>query len=90
VLFEKLIEQHRIHRFIAHCLGLAVGIVDHKVRIYFGNFFRDQAILRCASLIALVVEGYRLKRQDGFPPASWYFPNTADTFSARSRLLSAS
>jgi hypothetical protein len=45
MLLEKLIEQHRIDRFVAHGLGLARFISHNQVVIQIRNFLRDQTKL---------------------------------------------
>ncbi len=42
VLFEELVEQHRVHRFVADSVDLAAFIADHQVRINLGDFLGDQ------------------------------------------------
>jgi hypothetical protein len=46
VLFEELIEQHRVHRVIAHSIRLALLVTGHKVGIYFFYVFSHEAKLR--------------------------------------------
>ena len=65
-LLEKLIEQHRVHRFVAHRVDVAVLIAHHEVRIYFSYLFGDQTKLRCVCVVTLVVERDWLERQDSF------------------------
>ena len=43
VFLEKLIEQHRVHGFVAHGFRLATSIRGYKVWIDIGNFLSDQA-----------------------------------------------
>ena len=31
MLVEKLIEQHRVHRFVAHCVDFAMFVAHHQV-----------------------------------------------------------
>ena len=56
VLFEELVEQHRVHRFVAHGVDLAVLIAHHQIRIYLCHFLGDQTKLRRARVVALVME----------------------------------
>ena len=44
VLLEELIEQHGIHHFVVHALGLAVSIARHESGVDLGHFFGNQAI----------------------------------------------
>ena len=34
VLFKKLVEQHRVHRFVAHCVGLSLLVTGHQIGIH--------------------------------------------------------
>src|SRR5437867_12700578 len=34
VLFEKLVEQHGVHRLVAHAVRLALAIARHQVRVH--------------------------------------------------------
>ena len=43
---QELIEQHRVHRFIADGVRLALDVAGDKVRINPGYIFGDQAELR--------------------------------------------
>ena len=49
VLFEELVEQHRVHRVVAHGVDLAVVIAHHQIGIHLGYFLGDQAELRLLS-----------------------------------------
>src|SRR5438105_12290931 len=66
MLLEKLIEQHRVHSFVAHRAELALGVVGHQIRIYLRHLFGHQAELRDAGLIQLrlVMEGDWTQGQD--------------------------
>src|SRR6266540_4275350 len=66
VLFEEFIEQHGVHRVVAHGVNLTVLIAHHQVGVHFGNFLGDQTKLRRTGLVPLIVECHRLKRQDCF------------------------
>src|SRR5437899_268150 len=66
MFFEKLIEQHRVHRLIADGVNLAVIIAYHQVWIYPGYFFRNKAVLWRSLFIALVLEGHWFKSEDSF------------------------
>ena len=35
VLFEELVEQHRVHRFVAHGVGFALLVTSHEIGIHF-------------------------------------------------------
>ena len=53
VLFEELVEQHRVHRIVAHGVNLTVLVTNDQVGIYLRHFFGDQTILRCPSCLYL-------------------------------------
>jgi hypothetical protein len=66
VLFEELVEQHRIHGVVAHGVDLALGVAHHQVRVHLGYLFGNQTELRRACCVALVVKRHWLEREDGF------------------------
>src|SRR6266576_4723658 len=66
MLFEELIEQHRVHLVIAYAVGLTLFIGHNQIRIHLGDLFGDQTKLRRAFCIPLVMERHRLKRQNRF------------------------
>ena len=68
MLFQELVEQHRVHCFVANSHYLPVLIANDQVRIHLLYFFRYQAELRDTFWIKLflVAEGDRLQRQDSF------------------------
>ena len=41
MLFEKLVEQHRVHRFVAHAYHLPIFIAHYEIRIHFLYLFRN-------------------------------------------------
>src|SRR5438034_6927746 len=68
MLFEELIEQHRVHSFIADCVRLALFVTSHQIRVYLFHLLGDQAKLRNPIRVKLVLaaEGDRLQRPDRF------------------------
>src|SRR5947207_2775588 len=68
MLFEELVEQHRVHRFVTHAVDLPVLVPSHQVGVDPFHFLSHQAKLRDAIRIKLVLvaEGYWFKRQDRF------------------------
>jgi hypothetical protein len=40
VVFEELVEQHRVHCLVAHGFGLPVRIAEHQVGAYFLPSFK--------------------------------------------------
>ena len=67
MLFEKLIEQHRVDLLIANGFRLAFWVATHQVRIHFGHFLCDQAKgNRLSSIVLLMVaKGNWVKRING-------------------------
>jgi len=39
MFFEELVEQHRVHRFVAHCVRFPIFIARHQVRVYLFHLF---------------------------------------------------
>ena len=62
VLFQELVEQHRIHCFIANGERLALVVPCHQVGIYLFHIFSNKAELWDALRVKLVLvtESYRL------------------------------
>src|SRR6266568_8279352 len=73
MFFEKLVEQHRVYRVVAHGVDLAVLVANHQVRVYLGYFLGDQAKLRCIFCVALVVKRHGLERENRFAGAVHWF-----------------
>ena len=59
VLFQKLVEQHRVHCFVAHRVNFAILVANYQIRVHFFYFLSYQAELRDAIWIKLflVAEG---------------------------------
>ena len=51
MLFEKLIEQHRIHRIVADRVRLAVGISHNQIAIYLFHLLSHESKLQGAMRI---------------------------------------
>ena len=66
VLFEELVEQHRVYRLVSDRVNLSAFIADHQVRINLGDFLSDQTELGPVRFVSFVVEGNGLKREEGF------------------------
>ena len=49
MFFDKLVEQHRVHRFVANGVDFALGIVNHQIRVYFRHVLGDQPKFRRVS-----------------------------------------
>ena len=73
VLFEKLVEQHRVYGIVSNGVDFAVLVAHHEVGIHSRYFFGDQTKLRCIHIVALVLERYWLKAQDRFAGAVYRF-----------------
>ena len=59
MLFQELIEQHHIHRFVTDGVDVALGVMGHQVRIHLRYLLSDEAELRDTQLVQLrlVMEG---------------------------------
>jgi hypothetical protein len=68
VLFEEFIQQHRVHRLIAHGVDFSARVAKDEVGVYFFHFLCDEAELRDAIGIefVLIVERYRSQRENRF------------------------
>src|SRR5882757_5986273 len=68
MLFEKFVEQHRVYRFVAHSVGLALLVASNQIGVNLLHFFGHEAELRDTRgvKLVLVAEGHWLKRQDRF------------------------
>jgi len=66
MFFEELVEQHRVHRVVAHGVNVAVLIAHHQGGIYLRYFFGNKAELWSIFLVTLVVKDHWLKRQNRF------------------------
>src|SRR5205823_5171856 len=43
VLFEELVEQHRVHRFVAHSVRFALLVTSYEIGIHLFHFLSHQA-----------------------------------------------
>src|ERR1041384_1256857 len=66
VLFEKLVEQHRVYRVVTNAVDFAVAIADDQIRIHLRYVFCNQAKSGRSFAVALVLEAYRLQSEDCF------------------------
>src|ERR1043165_5078605 len=66
MLFEKLVEQHRVYRVVTNAVDFAVVIADDQIRIHLRYVFCNQAKSRRFFAVALVLEAYRLQSKDCF------------------------
>ena len=46
VLFEELVEQHRVHLVVAHAVGFSLFVAHHQARIHLFYLFGDEPELR--------------------------------------------
>ena len=68
MLFEKLVQQHRVHRIVANGVSLALIVASYEGRIYLLHFLGYEAELRDARGIKLVFVTKRhwFKRENCF------------------------
>ena len=68
MLFKKFIQQHCVHRFVAHGVGLIFFIAHHQVWVNLCHFLSYEPKLRDAVWITLlsVTEGHRLECEERF------------------------
>jgi len=68
VLFQELVEQHRVHRFVANRVRLSFVVASHQIGIYFFHVLSNEAELRDALEVKLVLvaEGHRFQCEDRF------------------------
>src|SRR5919106_438647 len=68
MLFEKLVEQHRVHRFVAHGVDFPLGVAHHQIGVDLFHILSHQAKLWAAHGInlLLVAEGDRFQREERF------------------------
>ena len=68
MFFEELVEQHRVHHFVAHAFHLAFVVARHEIRVHFFYFLGDKAKSECLCGIKLLFKSVadRLKRKERF------------------------
>src|SRR6266849_3654499 len=68
MFFEELVQQHGVHRFVAHGVNFACFITSNQIRIHLFHVLGHKAELRDAIWVEffLVVEGDRFQREDRF------------------------
>jgi len=68
VFFEELVEQHRVHRLVAHSVNFPLTVASHQSGIDLFHFLGHEAKLRDAFGIKLVLvaEGDRFERENRF------------------------
>src|SRR5947207_10399362 len=68
MLFEELVQQHCVHRFVANRVSLALIVASYEVRIYLFHFLGYEAELRDARRIKLVLvtKSHWFKRENRF------------------------
>src|SRR6266404_2587558 len=68
MLFEELVQQHRVHRFVAYGVNLSLGVASHQIGVHLFHLLSDKTELWDALGIKLflVAEGNRPEREDGF------------------------
>ncbi len=73
MLFEELVEQHRVHCVIPDGENFSLSVFDDQVWIYLLYFLGDQPELGCGCVVSLVVEGHWLESQDRFTALIHWF-----------------
>ncbi len=65
MLFQELVEQHRVHRFVADGVGFSLLVTSHKIGIHLFHLLSHKAELRDAFRIHVrfVLEGHRAECQ---------------------------
>src|SRR2546430_12754800 len=65
MLFEELVEQHRVHRLVAHGISFALVITGHQIGVHLFHFLSHKTELRDAFWIHVrfVLEGHRAECQ---------------------------
>jgi hypothetical protein len=68
MLFEELVEQHRVHGFVANGVGFSLFIASRQIRVHLFHLLGHEAELRNALEVKLllVAEGHRPEREDRF------------------------
>src|SRR5436190_709670 len=68
VFFEELVEQHRVHRLVAHGVHLPLGVASHQSGVHFFYLLGHQTKLRDALRVKVVfvAEGHRFERENRF------------------------
>src|SRR5947209_2713991 len=87
MLFEKLIEQHRVHRFIADGVRFSLLVTGHQVGIHLLHLLSHQPELWDGFRIKLmlVVEGDRFECQDRFARLVHRFDRVLETLRRNDR-----
>ena len=81
VLFDELVEQHRVHCVVAHGVNPSIDVPGHQVRVHLLHVLRDQAKLRRAFGVdlVLVMESHRLQRENSLARAVHRFDLILET-----------
>ena len=70
MLFQKLIEQHRIHCFVANGIDLAIVVANNQVGVHLLNLLGYEAELRDAIRIKLLNQSPWRDQMEGGGPAT--------------------
>src|SRR6266513_4289188 len=81
MFFQELVQQHRVHRFVAHGVDFAFGIASHQIRIDLFYVLSHKAKLRNAIGIKLVLvpKRYRFQRENRFARLAHGFDRVLET-----------
>jgi len=55
VFFKKLIQQHRVHRFVANRVSFSVSVAGHQIGIHLFHVLSHEAKLRDAIRVEVVL-----------------------------------
>ena len=66
MFFEELVQQHRVHRFVAHAVNLAFCIASHQIGVHLFHFLGNKAKPRgtLGINLVLVAEGDWFKAEE--------------------------
>ena len=62
MLFQKFVEQHRVHRIVPHGVDLAVVVAHYQIGVHGSHVFCQQAKLQRICSVVLVMELNGLER----------------------------
>ena len=81
MLFEKLVEQHRVHCVVANGLQFPIAIASYQIGIYFFYLLSNQAKLRDPLRIELffVTKGDGVKREYRFTCGVYRFDSLLES-----------
>ena len=68
MLFEELVEQHRVHRVVAHGVDLSLVVTSYQIGVHLCYLLGDESELRRPIRVKffLIMKGDRFEREDRF------------------------